>query len=450
MNVSLEGIDGISALLTVKVEKADYQEQVDTSLKTLRRQIQLPGFRKGMAPMSLIWKKYGKSTVVEEINKLLQKEINRYLEENKINLLVDPMPSEKQAEIDYNTMGDFEFVFDIAVAPELEPEITASDEVDYYTIDVTDEMVDKQVEIYAQQRGKYEQVDSYREEDMVRGLITELDENGNIKDGGICVENAVIMPVYIHDDAQKALFNDAKVNDVLVFNPNKAYGGHEVEISSLLQIDKSAVAELTSDFSFRVGEITRFVESELNQELFDQIFGEGEVKSEEEFRAKVKESYIDSFKPYSEYKFMADIRKMLIGKVGELSCDEASLKRLLIRGNRDNSSESVDGDFKEILADVKWRLIKGKLVRKYGFNIEESDVINMAGEMVRTRYARYGILNVSDENIKRHAEEMLGQSENVTKIVDRVLDMKLADGLKEKIKLNLKTVPYEEFVRLFE
>ena len=207
MNVSFQNIDKVSGLLTVKLEKADYQEKVDKSLKTFRQKAQIPGFRKGMVPMSLVKKMYGKSVIAEEVNKLLSEKVYDYIKSNNVNMLGEPLPNEeKQQVIDFDTMEEFEFVFDIALAPEFKAEVSNTDKVDYYTIEVTDEMVENQVKAYTQRNGKYDQVSAYEDNDMLKGLIAELDENGNTKEGGIQVEGAVLMPSYMKNDEQKAIF----------------------------------------------------------------------------------------------------------------------------------------------------------------------------------------------------------------------------------------------------
>ena len=249
MNVSLQNIDKVSALLTVKLEKADYQEKVDKSLKGIRQKAQIPGFRKGMVPMSLVKKMYGKSVIAEEVNKTLSEAVYKYIQDNKVNILGEPLPNEdKQPDIDFDTMEEFEFVFDIALAPEFKAEVNANDEVDYYTIEVTEEMVDNQVKAYTQRTGEYKQVDAYEANDMLKGLLAELDENGNTKEGGIQVEAAVMMPAYMKNEEQKAIFANAKVNDVLVFNPHTAWDGNAAELASLLKIDKEVAAEMKSNF----------------------------------------------------------------------------------------------------------------------------------------------------------------------------------------------------------
>lgn len=451
MNVSFQNIDKVSGLLTVKLEKADYQEKVDKSLKTFRQKAQIPGFRKGMVPMSLVKKMYGKSVIAEEVNKLLSEKVYDYIKSNNVNMLGEPLPNEeKQQVIDFDTMEEFEFVFDIALAPEFKAEVNNTDKVDYYTIEVTDEMVENQVKAYTQRNGKYDQVSAYEDNDMLKGLIAELDENGNTKEGGIQVEGAVLMPSYMKNDEQKAIFANAKVNDVLVFNPNAAYDGHDAEIASLLKIEKEAAAEMKSNFSFQVEEITRFVPGDLNQELFDQVFGKDAVKTEEEFCAKVKEGIAAQFVADSDYKFLIDARKMLMEKVGKLEFPDALLKRIMLLNNKEKGEEFVAENYEKSVEELTWHLIKEQLVKDNEIKVEQEDVINMAKDATKAQFAQYGMMTVPEDILENYAQEMLKKKENVDGLVGRVVEAKLATALKAKVTLNNKTVSMEEFNKMFE
>lgn len=451
MNVSLQNIDKVSALLTVKLEKADYQEQVEKSLKNFRQKAQIPGFRKGMVPMSLVKKMYGKSVVADEVNKLLSEKVYGYIKDNNLNILGEPLPNEdKQPEIDFDTMEDFEFLFDIALAPEIKAELGATDKVDYYNIEVTDEMVNTQVQSYTQRNGKYEQVAAYEDKDMLKGLIAELDENGNTKEGGIQVEDATLMPAYMKNDEQKAIFANTKVNDVLVFNPNAAFDGHAAEIASLLKIEKEAVGEMKSNFSFQVQEITRFVAGELNQEIFNQVFGEDTVNSEEEFIAKVKESIAQTFVADSDYKFLIDVRKALVEKAGALEFPDALLKRIMLLNNKDKGETFVAENYDKSIEELTWHLIKEQLVKENDVKVEQDDVINMAKEATKAQFAQYGMLTVPDDILENYAKEMLKKKETIDGLVNRVVEVKLAGALKNKVKLEPKTVSMEEFNKMFE
>lgn len=401
--------------------------------------------------MSLVKKMYGKSVIAEEVNKLLSEKVYDYIKSNNVNMLGEPLPNEeKQQVIDFDTMEEFEFVFDIALAPEFKAEVSNTDKVDYYTIEVTDEMVENQVKAYTQRNGKYDQVSAYEDNDMLKGLIAELDENGNTKEGGIQVEGAVLMPSYMKNEEQKAIFANAKVNDVLVFNPNAAYDGHDAEIASLLKIEKEAAAEMKSNFSFQVEEITRFVPGDLNQELFDQVFGKDAVKTEEEFRAKVKEGIAAQFVADSDYKFLIDARKMLMEKVGKLEFPDALLKRIMLLNNKEKGEEFVAENYEKSVEELTWHLIKEQLVKDNEIKVEQEDVINMAKDATKAQFAQYGMMTVPEDILENYAQEMLKKKENVDGLVGRVVEAKLATALKAKVTLNNKTVSMEEFNKMFE
>ena len=451
MNVSLQNKDNVSALLTVKLEKADYQEKVDKALKDLRRKVQMPGFRKGMVPVGLIKKMYGKSVLAEEVNKLLSETIYKYIQDNKVNMLGEPLPNEEnQKTIDFDTQEDFEFVFDIALAPEFKVEVSKEDKVDYYDIEVTDEMVDAQVKMYTQRNGKYESVDVYADNDMLKGLLAELNDDGTVKEDGIQVEDAIMMPSYMKNDDQKAIFANAKVNDVLVFNPHTAWDGNAAELASLLKIDKESAGELKSNFSFQVNEITRFVPGELNQEIFDQVIGKDVVKSEDEFRTKVKESIGVQFGADSDYKFLLDVRQYLMNKVGKLQFPDELLKRIMRLNNQDKDEKFVEENYDKSIEELTWHLIKEQLVKANDIKVEQGDITEMAKEATRAQFAQYGMLNVPEELLDNYAKEMLKKKGSVEGLVNRVIESKLALALKEQVTLENKPISAADFNKMFE
>ena len=447
----MQNVDKVSALLTVNIEKADYQEKVEKLLKKYRQQVNMPGFRKGMVPMSLIKKQFGKSAMAEEVDKLMQDAVNNYIRENKVNMLGMPLPNdEKMQTIDFDTQENFEFVFDIALAPEFKAEVTEQDTLDYYTIAVSDEMVNSQVDMYAQRAAKYEKVEEYQDRDMVKGLIAELDENGNTKEGGIQVEGAVMMPSYMKNDEQKAIFANAKVNDVLVFNPNAAFEGNEAELSSLLKIAREEVAEMKSNFSYQVEEITRAVPAAVDQALFDQVFGEGAVTSEEEFRGKIKAGIAAQFEADSNYKFLLDARTYLMNKVGKLQFPDALLKKIMLLNNEDKGESFVEENYEKSLEELTWHLIKEQLVEAFEIKVEQADILEIAKENTRMQFAQYGMMSLPEEMLENYAKEMLKKKENVEGLVNRAVESKLAAALKGKATLNNKEVSMEEFNNLLK
>ena len=351
---------------------------------------------------------------------------------------------------DFDTMEEFEFVFDIALAPEFKAEVSAKDKVDYYSIEVSEEMIDNQVKMYTQRTGKYDKVDAYEDNDMLKGLLAQLDEEGNTKEGGIQVEAAVLMPAYMKNDDQKAIFANAKVNDVLVFNPNVAYDGHAAELGSLLKIDKEIAKDVKSDFSFQVEEITRFVPGELTQEVFDQAFGEGVVKTEEEFRAKIKEEIAARFVADSDYKFLIDVRKVLMDKVGKLEFPDALLKRIMLLNNEEKGEEYVAENYDKSIEELTWHLIKEQLVEANDIKVEQEDVLKMARETTKAQFAQYGMLSIPDDVLDNYAQEMLKKKETINNLVSRVVEVKLAAALKAQVTLENKNVSIEEFNKMFE
>lgn len=448
MNISLQNVDSVSAVLTVQIEKADYQEKVEKALKTLRQKVNMPGFRKGMVPAGLIKKQYGVSVLAEEIDKLLQEKVFEYIRENKVNMLGTPLPKDNQ--VNFETEENFEFSFNIALAPEFNVELSANDSVDYYDINVTDEMVDQQVKMYTQRTAKYEKVEDYQDNDMLKGLLAELDENGNTKEGGVQVEGAVMMPVYMKNDEQKAIFNGAKTNTVLVFNPSVAFDNNEAELASLLKLKKEEVADHKGNFSFQIEEITRMIPGELTQELFDQVLGEGKAHSEEEFRAQIKETIAKQFEADSDYKFLIDVRTYLTNKIGKLEFPDALLKRIMLDNNKEKGEEFVAENYEKSLEELTWHLIKEKLVAANDIKVEQGDLTNMAKEATRAQFAQYGMINVPEELLENYSKEMLKKQESVEALLNRVVESKLSETLKGQVTLNHKAVSAEEFNQMFQ
>ena len=448
MNVKFENVSKVQGLLTVSMVKADYQENVDKALKDARKKVQMPGFRPGMVPMSLVQKMYGKSIKADEINKLLQEKVFGYIKDNKIDMLGEPLPNEeKEAGMSLDDDNQT-FYFDIALAPQFDAQIGKDDAVTYYEIKVTPEMVENQVKAYTQQNGHYEQVDAYQDKDVVKGQLVELNADGTAKEGGIVVEGATLMPEYIKAAAQKKLFAKAKKGDVIKFNPSKAYEGNAIEISSLLNKKKEEVEGITADFSLTIQDITRFVESELNQEVFDRVFGKDAVKDEAGFRAKVEETLAQSFVPDSDYKFLLDVRAYLMEKVGKLEYAEDLLKRIM-KANKPDAQDD-EATFQRSLEELTWHLIQEKLVEKYSIKVEDADIKAMAREATRAQFAQYGMMNIPDELLDNYSKEMLKKRETVDGLVNRAIESKLTAALKKDVKLKNKKVTVDEFNKLFE
>ncbi len=452
MNISFETPDKVSGVLTLTIEKEDYQGDVEKTLKDYRKKANIPGFRVGQAPMGLIKRQFGASVKADTINKIISEKLNGYITDNKLNMLGEPMANEKQVPQDLETDGPFTFIFDIAVAPEFNIELNGDDTIDYYDIDVDDKLVSQQVEMFQSRAGHYDKVEEYdaAQNDMLKGDLRELDADGNAKEDGIVVEAAVLMPEYIKVDDQRKLFDGAKLGSVITFNPKKAYPENNAEIKSLLKIDDAKAEELTSDFTFLVTEISRYIKAEVNQELFDQIYGKDTVKDEADFRQKIQDGIKAQLVNDTDYKFLLDVRAYAENKVGELTFPDALLKRIMLNNNKDKGEDFVNEHYDASVKELKWSLIKNQLVKAAGFKIEDADIKSVAKEAARVQFAQYGMTNVPEEYLEKYANDMLKNEKYIDNLVERAIDVKLVDSLKKIVKLNKKTVSLEDFNKMMQ
>ena len=452
MNIQFEAPDKVNGLMTITLEAADYQPEVDKTLKDYRKRAQIPGFRPGQAPMGMIKRQFGTSVKVDVVNRLLGEKLYGYVQDNKIHMLGEPLPSEQQAQLNFESEDPLEFKFDIAVAPEFEAALSDKDTIPFYNITVDDKLVDQQVEMYQSRAGHYDKVDAFDAEqrDMLKGDLRELDAEGNVKEGGIEVADAVLMPQYIKADDQKKLFEGSKLGDIITWNPRKAYPESDVEVSSMLKIQKDEVKDHEGDFTFQITEISRFVKADINQALFDQTFGEGNVKSEQEFRQKIADQISQQFKADSDYKFLLDVRQYMEQKVGKLEFPEALLKRVMLNNNKDKGADFVEKNFEASIKELGWHLIKEQLVSAQGIKVEDADLKETAKEAARAQFAQYGMSNVPEEYLENYADEMMKKRENVDGLVDRAVDVKLTAALKNVVKLDEKEVSLEDFQKMLQ
>ena len=448
MNVTIEKNGNVNAVITVSLEEKDYQDKVTKDLKTIGLKHRIDGFRPGKVPAGILKKMFGKQVLADVVNRETVDALFNFIKENNLSVLGEPLAEESQ-EVDLS-QKEYTFKFEVGLAPEFNVELSNNDTIDYYDINVTDEMVDQQVKMYTQRTAKYDKVEEYQDNDMLKGLLAELDENGNTKEGGLQVEGAVMMPTYMKNDDQKAIFNGAKTNTVLVFNPATAFDNNEAELASLLKIKKEEVANYKGNFSFQIEEITRMIPGDLNQELFDQVLGEGKAHSEEEFRAQIKETIAKQFEADSDYKFLIDVRNYVVNKIGKLEFADELMKRIMLENNKEKGEEFVAEHYEKSLEELTWHLIKEKLVAANDIKVEQADITNMAKEATRAQFAQYGMINVPDELLENYSKEMLKKRESVEALVNRVIETKLSDILKGQVTLNHKAVSAEEFNKMFQ
>ena len=437
-----------SGLMTIVIEEADYQDDVRKQLNDYRRRVNMPGFRPGQAPLPLIKKQVGPQIKVDVINKLVGNKIYDYIKENNINMLGEPMPHLGEEPIDLDQPAPYTMKFDIAVAPEMDIKLTKKNKIAYYDIEVEDKMIDQQIDSYASRGGSYEKVDDYQDGDMLKGDIRELNADGSTKEGGIEVSDAIILPSYIKADDQKALFQGCKLGDILTINPKKAYPDSTVEISSLLKISKEEAENITSDFSYQITEISRYNKHAIDQELFNQVFGEGTVNSEKEFREKIAANLKEQMNENAQYRFLVDVREYVEKKLGKVEYDDELMKRIMLANNKEHDQEYVDKNYEASIKELTWHLAKNKLMEQCEIKLEDADVKAAAKDMARIQFAQYGMSNIPEEYLDNYAEEMLKKPEQVDQFVNQAADRKLMTALKDIVTLDTKSITFDDLQKL--
>jgi trigger factor len=448
MNITRENTDNVNAVLKVLIEKPDYEKPVEDKLKEYRQKADMPGFRPGKAPLGLIKKRFGKSVLLDEVNNLLSQKLTSYLMEEKLQILGEPLANEDQQKpIDWDNDENFEFIFDIALAPEIEVPLDEKDKINYYKIKVSDDMVNEQIDMIKSQMGQNKETDAVKEDGLVRGDFVELDEKGNEKEDGIKPEGVLLAIDLIKDKDIQKEFIGKKKGDVIVFDPVKAYEDvHEVQ--HMLNISHEQAHELDSEFKFTINETLEFEKAELNEELYKKIYGEDtDNKTEEDLRNRLKDELASNLVHSSEQRFAMDVRDTLVDKVNP-ELPEAFLKRWLRVANKDVTEEQIENDFDGFLKDLKWQLIKDKIINENELEVEEEEAFDFAKQLAQAQYAQYGIPNVPDDQLESFAKMILEKQEEKERLYNKLLEDKVVGVVKDKVSLKEKEVTQEEFTEL--
>ncbi len=450
MNITRENIDAVNAVLKVDIQKADYEKTVADQLKEYRQKAVIPGFRPGKAPEGLIKRKYRIPVLVEEVNKLLSKKLSNYLVEEKLHILGEPLPiEEQQKNINWETDENFEFAFDIALAPEINVVLDKQNEIKYYKISVSDEMINQQVEMAQSQLGQNLPDDEIKENSSVRGNFVQLDEAGAEIENGIRPENVLIAIDRIKDDEIKNSLVGKKKDDVVVFDPVKAFENAS-EIKHMLKITQEEAEALKSNFSFTVTEILKFEKAELNEELFKKLYGEEtEVKTTDDFRNRIKEEIEANLVYSSNHKFALDVHAKLIEQ-NSMELPEAFLKRWLIAVNKELSVEQIEKEFDSFLSDLKWQLIKDVIIKENELTVSAEEVKAFALQMARAQYNQYGIFDIPDEQLESFAKMILEKEDEAERIYKRLYEDKIIHVVKEKVTVVETEISQDEFNELMK
>lgn len=449
MNITRENIDDLNAVLTVKVEKNDYEDKVETVLKDYRKKANIKGFRPGMVPIGMIRKMYGKAVRIDEINKVVSESIQKYITDEKLEILGDPLPKANDGEhIDFDTQDDFTFSFELGLSPAIEMPLSEKDTITKYDISIDEKMRNDYIDNYKRRFGELKEEEKTEAKDVIKGSILELDEAGNPKPEGISAEETSMGIDMIKDEEIKNSFIGKSINESIDFEIRKAYP-NDSEIAGVLRVKRDDAANINGIFRMTVKSISRFYPAELNQELFDKIYGEGVVNSEEEFNKKVDEEISANLSKESEYKLMTDIKARAMENT-DIRLPEDFLKRWLLAINEKTTPEHIENEFEQFKKDLKWQLIKNKVARENEVKITEEELVKEAANITRYQFQSYGLYYATDEQVENYARETLKREDDAKRIADKILDEKVIAILKGNVKLEDKTVTTEEFNKLFE
>lgn len=450
MNVTLDKIDDVTAILNVSIEENDYQEKVTKELKQFGRTHTIPGFRKGHISIDQLRRRFGKQVKSDVINQDAATAAIDYISENKISILGQPLPVEvKEINLDDK---DYTFQYEIGIAPEINLTLDKSVNIPYYTIAVDDNMLKEQDEHLRERFGAQVPGDEVDAKALVKGAIMELNEDGTIKDGedAIQVVDGIVAPMFFKNKEQANLFLGKKVGDKVRFNPWATCEGSVAELSSMLHVDKDKAADVKADFEFAISEIIVLKLAEHNEDFYKDVFGADKVHSEEEYNTALKEMIAGSLAPNSEMLFRRDAQKFFLDKYGKMALPVAFLKKWMKVRNPEIKDENLDKEFESMTPALEWQLIREKIAEMTDMKIEDADLLNLAKQIAANQFAQYGMTNMDEESITSFAKNILNDKDYRPKLVEQVGDIKLFNIIKTSVTLDEKTVSLDEFKKIAE
>ncbi len=447
MKWTLNKTNEVNGTIVIELEKEDYQEKVEKSLNQYRQRANIPGFRQGKVPKSVIRKMYGKAVLVDEINKIVSDELGNFIRENKLKILGEPMADDSEdKQVDLEKEDEkMSFYFDVALTPEFELTLDKQTELTWYNVKLEDDLLEKQMEGYRQNYGTYASIEEEaKDTDLIKGTLTEMDGE-QVKEGGQVIENAILMPSYVKDESVKNRFIGAKVGDSIVFNPMTAYDNNKAEVASLLQTTKENVGDSTPDYRFEIREVTRYKEAEMNQELFDKVLGEGVATTEEEFREKVAAELTRQFRPSVDHLFIHQAKDLIVEKMKDVAFPDEFLKRWLLETSSQRTPDQLEEDFPRILEDLKFHIAKQKIMEENELQVEYEDIEALATEVARAQFAQYGMTNLPVDVLQNYTKSLLEKEETLQNLVEQATDNKVIEWLKANVTVVEREIYSKEF-----
>lgn len=447
MDVKYDKLDDLYAMLTIKIDESDYQPKVKKQLREINMSRPEPGFRPGKVPASLMERKYGKAAKYDVINREVSEALYNYIKDNGVKTLGDPVPQKNDS---FNIEDkEFSFNFKVGLYPTVDVVVDKSMKIPYYTISVDDGMVKRQDDMLRNRYGKQVPGEEVEANSLVKGVITELNEDGTVKEGGIVMEGGIVSPQYFKSEDQRALFVGKKIGDMVRFNPAATCEGNEAEMSSMLGIDKEETAAHHGDFNFEIKEIIVLRPAELNQEYFDLVCGKDAVKDEDGYKAKLKEMIASQLVADSNYRFSVDAKEILLGKAGEVELPAESLKEAIRLNNEKITPEEVDSKYEGFRAELQWYVVRDTIGEALGVKVDDNDLRGLAAVIARQQFTQYGLNNVPDDALKRYVDQLLADRNTRERIASQAVDVKFFAAVKTAADIEEKTVSVEEFNKLF-
>lgn len=446
MNIVQEDIDELNALVKIKVSPEDYENKVEKRLKDLRKNARIPGFRQGHVPMGMIKKMAGTGTLIEEINKILSNSINEYIHENQLQILGNPLPkADEENQIDWERQREFEFKFELGLAPKVDLEILNKIKTEKYEIQIDDKLLNDQIKDLARRYGKVSEATKAGEDDMVSGSIEELDKSGDVTEGGISNKASLLISNLQNKKIRKAL-NGIEVGNAIIFKHDQF--DNEGEKARLLGKKKEELIFNKSSFKFTVEKINHITPADVDQELFDKLFGPEQVKSESEFRQKVSGDLQQQFSTTSDQKLMYDIQEKIIEK-SKIALPDEFLKRWLKNSNEQPlTEEQIDAEYDQYARFLKWQILENKIIKEFDLLIKPEDAENHTIQLLKQQFSQYGQPVPDEDQLMETAKSILGNSEEAKKIYDQIYDKKLLEFFKSKLKIKDKKISYDDFLKL--
>ncbi|OOQ56836.1 trigger factor [Mucilaginibacter pedocola] len=448
MNISQEKIDNLNAVVKINLTPADYQPRVEKTIKDQAKKAKIPGFRPGMVPAAHIKKMYGKNILVDEINNLLNDTLNKYLEDEKLEVLGQPLPKREDAHKEYNWdfADEFEFNYEIGLAPEFDVDFSSKDTITRYTIKADEETLASRIKNIRRAYGKMTNPDVSADDDVLYSVLEQLSPDGSVFEGGISNTGSVRLD-QITDEAVKASLIGLKKDDTVTLDIQKAYGNDAAKIAGVLKIEEAEAADLKSDFKLTVKNVNRLEEADLNQEFFDKLFGEGNVTTEEGFREKITEEVEMMMQQDSERKLQNDIYNYSLNKV-QFNLPDEFLKRWLQATNEKLTTEELEGGYDDFAKNLKWTLIANKVVRDGNIEIKYEDVFQYAKMSLDQQFRAYSQQSLPEEQLAQYTVQYLQNKEQANKIFEEVKAVRVFDYIKSVITLDNKEILFTDFNKL--